>query len=193
MVPGLPGGAFRAWRPVARPEGWGPMCPLPAPLPAPSRTGMHKAGDHFDYPKDVGLAARPAGQLRERPGGERLGCAVTGWRPPLRRWRNARPLGPCLVDFTGSTVDQPPVVHFRGGGLHADFARVEVDLIPALVREFTEPQAGESRKEQKRLVALPHAGRHGSNSAAAGPAQSASRPSAVLNPRGWTDQWADSE
>jgi hypothetical protein len=56
----------------------------------------------------------------------------------LRRWRKARPPGPCPVDFTGSTVDQPPVVHFRGRGVHADFARVEVDLIPALVREFTE-------------------------------------------------------
>jgi len=46
--------------------------------------------------------------------------------------------GTLPVDFTGSTVDQPPVVHFRGRSVHADFARVKVDLIPALVREFTE-------------------------------------------------------
>src|ERR1700751_3395161 len=67
--------------------------------------------------------------------------------------------GTCPVNFTRSTVDQRPVVHFRGRGVHADFAHVEVDLIPARGREFTEAQVGGSRQEQKRPAAVPPAGR----------------------------------
>jgi len=62
-----------------------------------------------------------------------------------------------------------------------DFARVEVDLIPPQACEFTEARVGESRREQKRPAAVPPAGRP--SGAAAGPAQSASRRSAALNPR----------
>jgi len=112
-----------------------------------------------------------------------LGCAVTGGRPPLRRRRKARPPGPCPVNFTGSTVGQPPVVHFRGRGVHADFARVEVDLIPAQAREFTEAQVGEKSPGAEAPSRCTACWSTCPSGAAAGPAQSASRRSAALNPR----------